>query len=321
MDMLVADQTREDQTREDQQWAFGSLLSAHRSDNDLTLESVVEASGVTVGHLLALEIGLHDLSGAQLSRVIDCYRISSEADLRRLVVVVDLNHGTVSINKSRRRCIHQPADRVLVRYLQLLYSDQGLSVGDSVSLKQVDLSVLRGSLALRRDDVRSKVDKLTDGSGTAIRRARTRPLLMALAGLTVTAGVVVIGPNVMGSGSVSANQAPAVALVTAPADVIVPSVATASAVPSGSATEFNGPQLERAALASVQITPDTNVVNFQANLLEFDSDIAGPIISDAMAEMAAVAKPSTPSSYRRTESVLVPPTTDGGLGTALIIEP
>ncbi|MGB5760026.1 MAG: helix-turn-helix domain-containing protein, partial [Acidimicrobiales bacterium] len=140
---------------------LGELLSANRAACGLTLEALSSRSGFTVDQIVEVESGRHDLEAPALERLLASYEIPAMTKRRsRLSVEISLDGGWVALGAGRRSQGKLPeADENLLSYLCLVYRDRDLSLHDRIPLKTVDLSLLRASLAIRRPEVRSRLDR------------------------------------------------------------------------------------------------------------------------------------------------------------------
>ena len=176
--------------------SLGELLTATRAGHGLSRAAVGRAAGIGGRRVAEVERGRHDLSETELGRLLDAYpQALSSRRLARMVVEIDLDDGLLRLHQTRRRRSAPVADRNLLRYLALLHQHLDLDLGRDIPLKAADLGLLRASLALRRDEVTSRLDHM--GGADAPGPSRNRSLLaVALAsGLAVVAGAVILVPS------------------------------------------------------------------------------------------------------------------------------
>lgn len=213
---------------------LGDLLTLVRVEAGLSVDQMGRSGPLTVETVRELEAGRYDLPPADLAAVLDRYGVPSIGPrFARNVVVISLEEGWVSLRQTRR--FWEPtadADQNLLRYLSLLYRHLGLSFGERVPVRSVDLALLRASLALRRDEVESHLDRL--GVGLSRKLGPNRNLLaFAAAGIAVAAGAIVLLPaasvDKMVTGRPASPAGQAVPHVQ-PADDRIPAPASASAV-------------------------------------------------------------------------------------------
>lgn len=175
---------------------LGDLLTIIRDQAGLSVEQMGRSGPLTVERVLEVESSRYDLSPAELATVMDHYGVPSiGARFARHVVVISLEEGWISLKQTRR--FWEPtadADQNLLRYLSLLYKNHGLTFGDQVALRSVDLALLRASLALRRDEVENHLGRL--GPGLSGELGRNKNLLaFAATGMAVAVGAIVLLPG------------------------------------------------------------------------------------------------------------------------------
>lgn len=175
---------------------LGDLLVANRNESGMDLEDLSMASSLTVEQILEVESGRHDLDASELRALLVNYEVPSIVGrLSRLAVEISLEDGWVTMSSTRRTWADQPdADQNLLSYLVLLYEDLGLKLGDPISLKSVDLSLLRAALALRRPEVEAQLDRLGNSIPDRLRRNKSLLVVAAAAGIAVVAGAITFIP-------------------------------------------------------------------------------------------------------------------------------
>lgn len=172
---------------------LGESLELLRLGQGRSIDDLVAASGHAALAFAAVEAGEHEYDDARLAAIVAAYGI--DRGERPVHAVVDLERGVISVATSKRTCDEPPADRVLLDYVSLLYHQNGLRVGTELPIREIDLTVVRRALALRRDAVEQRVATMV---GEHALRRRRRPRLRrrhaALGGLVVMGAIVVIPP-------------------------------------------------------------------------------------------------------------------------------
>jgi hypothetical protein len=207
---------------------LGDLLTKARCDAGRTIEDVALRSAVPVEQIREVESSRYSLSPAELAEVLDGYGVpSADGRLARTVVVISLEDGWISMKETRRIWKTQAeADRNLLRYLLLVCEGRGLSMGERIPFRSVDLSLLRASLAIRRSEVEAHLDNRGWRVPERLRRNKSLLAVAATAGVTVAAGAIILvpaGSKESASSPASGTQdAPPVELVTEPVDQVAP---------------------------------------------------------------------------------------------------
>ncbi len=181
--------------------SLGELLVADRATVGVDLDELSRHSGFAVERIEAVESGRHDLSDAELCALLDDYSSLTRARRPfRALVEIDLDAGSLRLRKTRRPRALPAADRNLLHYLSILHRHNGLTPGAEIPLKAVDLSLLRASLALRRGEVASRLDRMAGAIVPGLTRNRSLLAVAFATGLVVAAGAIVLIPST-GSGS------------------------------------------------------------------------------------------------------------------------
>jgi len=176
--------------------SLGELLVADRASVGVELDELSQQSGFAVERIEAVESGRHDLSDAELCALLDDYASLSRARRPfRAVVEIDLDAGSLRLRKTRRPQSLPAADRNLLHYLSILHRHNGLTPGADIPLRAVDLSLLRASLALRRGEVASRLDRMAGAIGPSLTRNRSLLAVALATGLVVAAGAIVLIPS------------------------------------------------------------------------------------------------------------------------------
>lgn len=181
--------------------SLGELLVADRATVGVDLDELSRHSGFAVERIEAVESGRHDLSDAELCALLDDYSSLTRARRPfRALVEIDLDAGSLRLRKTRRPRALPAADRNLLHYLSILHRHNELTPGAEIPLKAVDLSLLRASLALRRGEVASRLDRMAGAIVPGLTRNRSLLAVAFATGLVVAAGAIVLIPST-GSGS------------------------------------------------------------------------------------------------------------------------
>ncbi len=218
--------------------SLGELLMADRATLGLDLGELSRSSGLAVDRIAAVESGRHDLTDAELCQLLDRYvALTPSRRPFRALVEIDLDAGTLRLRRTRRPRSLPAADRNLLHYLALLHRCSGLQPGSAIPLKAVDLSLLRASLALRRGEVTSRLDRMAGVIGPGL--VRNRSLLAAAigTGVVVAAGAIVLIP----SGRSDTDRAPAGGAIDPRIDIGTPLVVER---PPSEIPGFGPPDLE-----------------------------------------------------------------------------
>lgn len=175
--------------------SLGELLVATRADAGVELGELSRLSGFDVERIEAVESGRHDLDDAELAELLDRYHIPPPS--RRFAgatIEIDLDAGSLRLRRSRRPRSVPAADRNLLQYLSLVHRHFDVEPGTGIPLKAVDLDLLRASLALRRSEVASRLDRMGQAVGPSL-RGRSLLAVAVGTGLVVAAGAIVLIPD------------------------------------------------------------------------------------------------------------------------------
>jgi hypothetical protein len=180
--------------------SLGELLVADRIAVGVELDELSRQSGFELGRIEAVESGRHDLTDIELCQLLDRYSALSSARLAssrrpfRALVEIDLDAGSLRLRRTRRPRALPAADRNLLHYLSMVHRHNDLRLGTEIPLKAVDLNLLRASLALRRNEVASRVDRMTGRLGPGLTANRSILAVAVATGLVVAAGAIVLIP-------------------------------------------------------------------------------------------------------------------------------
>lgn len=181
--------------------SLGELLVADRATVGLKLDELSRESGFDRERIEAVEAGRHDLTDTELCELLDRYtalssaRLSSSRRPFRALVEIDLDAGSLRLRRTRRPRAIPAADRNLLHYLSMVHRHNDLRLGTEIPLKAVDLNLLRASLALRRGDVASRLDRMTGRIGPGLTPSRSILAVAVATGLVVAAGAIILIPS------------------------------------------------------------------------------------------------------------------------------
>ena len=141
---------------------LGGVLRSEREHRLLGVNQIARLAGVQVDTIRALEGDDHGLTPQQLDEVITHYQAPDWMTQRGLgELTLDLNEGIVSFsNTVATRALDNPADRVLARYVLLLYRHLGVEIGTKIPVKAIDLMVLRAALSVHKPEVEAQIQSL-----------------------------------------------------------------------------------------------------------------------------------------------------------------
>lgn len=180
---------------------LGGVLRFERERRLLAIDHVARLAGVQVETIRALERDDHELSPIELDELMHHYQ-GPDWSIRRALgeLTLDLDLGIVSFsNRDSTRVLDDPADRVLARYILLLYTYRSAEIGTKIPVKDIDLMVLRAALNSRKPEVERQIRNLqTDHGSTSVEAERKRLIAVrALALIVVALGVAMLlsGPS------------------------------------------------------------------------------------------------------------------------------
>ena len=200
MDDFGADRaTMAEQSRDNppaQVTTLGGVLRAEREHRLLAVDHMARFAGVEVDTIRAVEGDDHALSPAELDELMHHYQAPDWSTQRGLgELTLDLNAGIVSFsNQESSHLIDDAADRVLARYVLLLYGYRGVGVGTKIPVKDIDLMVLRAALSVRKPEVEQQIQNLLSqqGANAAARERRAGFVLGGLAVVAIALGVAIV---------------------------------------------------------------------------------------------------------------------------------
>lgn len=176
--------------------SLGELLVADRAAAGVDLAELSRQTGFAIDRIEAVETGRHDLTDAELCALLDRYSSLARAGRPyRALVEIDLDAGSLRLRRTRRPRALPAADRNLLHYLSILHRHNGLTPGVEIPLKAVDLSLLRSSLALRRGEVSSRLDRMAGAIAPGMTRNRSLLAVAITTGLAVAAGAIILIPS------------------------------------------------------------------------------------------------------------------------------
>lgn len=235
---------------------LGSLLQSHRVAIGSTLQELSTTTGLPMPVIESVEAGDHDLDIEALAGLIEAYAPPTLVGSHLADVVVDIETVSVALVESTRVFADlPPADRILGHYLDFVYADRDLPMGTRLSIREVDLSVVRDSLALRRDAVSGHIERLEDAPTGSIDRTHLVLLTGLLCATTafvvgggtpseggrdgvpdaIAAVVVVEDAPIVTPGDVVVQIGSAVSITRAPAEIEAPAAGQAVSVEIGTA--------------------------------------------------------------------------------------
>lgn len=171
---------------------LGALLSTHRESNDLSIQQVASRAGFDPDVVRSVEADDHSLSIDALSLLLSGYdSADSTRIMKSAILEVNVEDAWValSLDPSAAAKNDRAADRILAQYLRMLYEQRDVAFGTRVSIREVDLSLVRGSLALRSAEVFERVERLDLSDTEWIETNK----LFLLAGLVCAIGVLALG--------------------------------------------------------------------------------------------------------------------------------
>lgn len=209
----MAEQPRDDPPA--QVTTLGVVLRAEREHRLMAVDHMARLAGVEVDTIRAVEGDDHALSPDALDELMHHYQAPDWSTQRGLgELTLDLNAGIVSFsNQESSHVIDDAADRVLARYVLLLYGHRGVEVGTKLPVKDIDLMVLRAALSVRKPEVEEHIQNLLSQQG-ANAAARERRAGFLFAGLAVVA--IALGAAILLTGSEAEPSA------VVPNEIVVP---------------------------------------------------------------------------------------------------
>lgn len=145
-----------------------------------------------VEDVVAVENDDHDLTPVELDRLMQHYRDPSGGSRQTLgELTLDLTGGYVAYTDRRPdRQIADPIDRVLAQYVQMLYVERSVESGTRIPIKDIDLTVLRLALSVRKPEVVRQIESIQSGR---MIRVSDVPLPAVAAGGLALLGAVLLG--------------------------------------------------------------------------------------------------------------------------------
>ena len=195
---------------------LGEVLREARLRSNRSLAEISTEVDLPAERVVAAEADRHDLDSAELAEMLGGYLPDSMEPSRFSYVDIDLSEGTIALASSwRPRPEQSAADLCVLRYLALFYWTNDLHQGADISIRQVDLGIVRGALQDHRSEVEAYVDHQLGGFTATI--ASHWPV----AAVAALAGVAVIGALVIRAGAPAVTGTPSFDAVQggAPADV------------------------------------------------------------------------------------------------------
>ncbi len=229
----------------------GLLLAEARTSRGLGLHDVSEAIGgrLSPTEVLEVEAGRRTLDAELFREVTAVFGVDPDGLVPpRSQLVVDLNEGCLRAGPDIARLTDGVGRRqVLARYLELVYEMRAQAPGAPLSLRDNDIEVLSGALAMDRLDVETTLRRMMRAMGDRSRVSRSR--------------------LVTGS---------AVALGTALATILVWSALTADPSPQGSPTAVDEPATTQSPVTQLPATGTAGEPATTAGLPPAPTAVVGP---------------------------------------------
>jgi len=173
---------------------LGSLLRQARLAAGSEIDDFAARGEFGVVDLDDIENGRRSVDDSTLATLLSLYGIEDAGLLpARSRLVIDLDAGRIAVDQVDLTVDGSAgADRVLARYLALVYRLRELPLGTQLSLRDVDLDVLSRALAIDAVEVEHRLERLMREKSVIDRdqsRLRRR-LLVPLAGVVVAATAV-----------------------------------------------------------------------------------------------------------------------------------
>jgi len=173
---------------------LGSLLRQSRLAAGSDLHDLAVRGEFGVVDLDDIEHGRRPVDDATLATLLSLYGIEDAGLLpARSRLIIDLDAGRIAVDQVDVTVDGtDTADKVLARYLALVYRLRELPLGTPLSLRDVDLDVLSTALSIDASDVESRLERLMREK-TVVDRDQSRlrrRLLVPLAGVVVAATAV-----------------------------------------------------------------------------------------------------------------------------------
>ncbi len=173
---------------------LGSLLRQARIAAGSELDEFATRGDFGVVDLDDIEHGRRQIDDPTLAMLLSLYGIEDSGLLpERSRLVIDLDAGRIAVDQDDMSVdTSADADRVLARYLALVYRLRDLPLGTRLHLRDVDLDVLSTALSIDAIDVETRLERLMrDKSDVGRDQGKLRRrLLVPLAGVIVAATAV-----------------------------------------------------------------------------------------------------------------------------------
>jgi len=180
--------------------SLGALLHNFRADAGETVKTVSRRCALGPVEIAQLELGRADLTADELADVVAAYAVPRVIfPVGHCRIGVDLRAGTVAVAVTDDDVTESTADRSLLVYFELVFSDSGMAPATSMPFTALDLDVLRLVLSSRREEVNQHLremvgplDEAFDEPDIAPRHlVRYAMLAIAAAATAITGSVVV----------------------------------------------------------------------------------------------------------------------------------
>ena len=192
---------------------LGALLHNYRTESGETAKSVSRRCSLGVVQIAQLELGRAELDIDLLADAVAAYAVPRCLfPPRHCEVRVDLVAGTVSVHPAETEVVETAADRILLAYFEMIFTEGSMAPSTAIPFTDLDLDVLRVVLSGRRREVSEHLHRIAGPFDEPLvlppavtRRTARSALLVFAAAATSLAGVAAVHQ------STSSSVRPAVA--------------------------------------------------------------------------------------------------------------
>jgi len=179
---------------------LGVLLHNFRAEVGETAKTVSRRCALGPVEIAQLELGRADLTADELADVVAAYAVPRVIfPIGHCRIGVDLGAGTVAVAVTDDEVTESTADRSLLVYFELVFSDSGMAPATPMPFTALDLDVLRLVLSSRRNEVNQHLhemvgpfDEALDESAVAHRHLVRNAMLAFAATAAAIAGSVAV---------------------------------------------------------------------------------------------------------------------------------
>lgn len=179
---------------------LGALLHNHRTESGETAKSLSRRCSLGVVQIAQLELGRAELGIDQLADAVAAYAVPRRIfPPRRCEVRVDLLAGMVSVDITDTEVVETAADRILLAYFELIFTERSMAPTTAIPFTDLDLDVLRVVLSSRRREVSEHLHRIAGPFDEPLvlprvvtRRTARSALLVFAAAATTLAGVAAV---------------------------------------------------------------------------------------------------------------------------------